>query len=119
MRCGFIGLGHIGKYLAGSLVRNGFEVTVYDLDPKAVEGLVAKGAKAATSIKVRPLASVPLVPPSSESSPAPPCSQSPPAPPTRVSAPVPPSRVSLRRTSTTAAGAISPIRCTRFQVNES
>ncbi|MEY3073823.1 MAG: hypothetical protein RLZZ554_497, partial [Actinomycetota bacterium] len=23
MRCGFIGLGHIGKYLAGSLVRNG------------------------------------------------------------------------------------------------
>ena len=51
MRCGFIGLGHIGKYLAGSLVRNGFEVTVYDLDPKAVEGLVAKGAKAATSIK--------------------------------------------------------------------
>ena len=51
MRCGFIGLGHIGKYLAGSLVRNGFEVTVYDLDPKAVENLVAKGAKAAKSIK--------------------------------------------------------------------
>ena len=51
MRCGFIGLGHIGKYLAGSLVRNGFEVTVYDLDPKAVEGLVAKGAKAASSVK--------------------------------------------------------------------
>ena len=25
MRCGFIGLGHIGKYLAGSLIRNGFE----------------------------------------------------------------------------------------------
>jgi 3-hydroxyisobutyrate dehydrogenase len=51
MRCGFIGLGHIGKFLAGSLVRNGFEVTVYDLNKEAAAPLVAKGAKLAGSIK--------------------------------------------------------------------
>jgi len=50
MRCGFIGLGHIGKFLAGSLVRNGFSVTVYDLDPNAVAALVAKGAQSASSV---------------------------------------------------------------------
>ncbi|MEY3700195.1 MAG: hypothetical protein RIT16_555 [Actinomycetota bacterium] len=51
MRCGFIGLGHIGKFLAGSLVRNGFEVTIYDLNADAGKPLVAKGAKWANSIK--------------------------------------------------------------------
>ena len=51
MRCGFIGLGHIGKYLAGSLVRNGFEVTIFDLNAEAGKPLVAKGAKWASSIK--------------------------------------------------------------------
>ena len=51
MRCGFIGLGHIGKFLTGSLVRNGFEVTVYDLNKDAAAPLVAKGAKLASSIK--------------------------------------------------------------------
>ena len=51
MRCGFIGLGHIGKFLAGSLLRNGFEVTVYDLNVDAAAPLVAKGAKLAGSIK--------------------------------------------------------------------
>lgn len=50
MRCGFIGLGHIGKFLAGSLVRNGFEVTVFDLDKSTGEPLVAKGAKWGNSI---------------------------------------------------------------------
>ena len=30
MRYGFIGLGHLGKHLAGSLVRGGFTVTVHD-----------------------------------------------------------------------------------------
>ncbi|MEQ8602769.1 MAG: NAD(P)-dependent oxidoreductase [Marivibrio sp.] len=48
MKIGFIGLGNVGAQLAGSLVRNGFDVTVYDLAPAAVEKLVAKGAKAAT-----------------------------------------------------------------------
>jgi len=51
MRCGFIGLGHIGKFLAGSLVRNGFEVTIFDLNAEAGKPLVAKGAKWASSIK--------------------------------------------------------------------
>ena len=51
MRCGFIGLGHIGKFLAGSLLRNGFEVTVFDLNADAAAPLVAKGAKLAGSIK--------------------------------------------------------------------
>ena len=51
MRCGFIGLGHIGKFLAGSLVRNGFEVTIFDLNADVGKPLVAKGAKWATSIK--------------------------------------------------------------------
>ncbi len=50
MRCGFIGLGHIGKFLAGSLVRNGFEVAVFDLDKSASDQLVAKGAKWSNSI---------------------------------------------------------------------
>ena len=51
MRCGFIGLGHIGKYLAGSLIRNGFEVTVYDLNKNAATPLIALGAKWAKSIR--------------------------------------------------------------------
>ena len=51
MRCGFIGLGHIGKYLAGSLVRNGFEVTVYDLNRDAADPLIASGAKWANTVK--------------------------------------------------------------------
>lgn len=51
MRCGFIGLGHIGKYLAGSLVRGGYEVTVYDLNKDAAISLIAVGAKWASSIR--------------------------------------------------------------------
>lgn len=45
----FIGLGHLGGHLAASLVREGFNVTVFDRDPAAVERLVAIGARAATS----------------------------------------------------------------------
>jgi len=48
MKIGFIGLGNVGAQLAGSLVRNGFDLTVYDLAPAAAEKLVAKGARAAT-----------------------------------------------------------------------
>lgn len=51
MRCGFIGLGHIGKYLAGSLVRGGYEVTVYDLNKDAAIPLIDMGAKWASSIR--------------------------------------------------------------------
>lgn len=48
-RYAFIGLGHLGCNLAGSLLRNGFEVTVYDHDPAAVRRLVALGATLAKS----------------------------------------------------------------------
>lgn len=48
MKIGFIGLGNVGAQLAGSLARNGFDLTVFDLAPAAVEKLVAKGARAAS-----------------------------------------------------------------------
>ena len=32
MRIGFIGLGNVGGKLAGSLIRNNFKLTVFDLD---------------------------------------------------------------------------------------
>jgi 3-hydroxyisobutyrate dehydrogenase len=32
MKIGFIGLGNVGGKLAGSLLRNGFELTVRDVD---------------------------------------------------------------------------------------
>ena len=44
MKIGFIGLGNVGGKLAGSLVRNGMEVTVHDLDPDRVAAFVAQGA---------------------------------------------------------------------------
>ncbi len=49
MRIGYIGLGNIGKYLAGSLVREGFEVTVHDLNKDAATDLLAAGASWASS----------------------------------------------------------------------
>jgi 3-hydroxyisobutyrate dehydrogenase len=49
MRYGFIGLGHLGGHLAASLLRAGFELTVYDLDEAAVAALVGKGARRAAS----------------------------------------------------------------------
>jgi 3-hydroxyisobutyrate dehydrogenase len=45
MRYGFIGLGHLGRFLAGSLVRAGFDLTVNDLDEINAEALIASGAK--------------------------------------------------------------------------
>lgn len=45
MRIGFIGLGNVGGKLAGSLIRNGLDVTVSDLDQKAATPLLEKGAK--------------------------------------------------------------------------
>ena len=40
MRYGFIGLGHLGKHLAGSLMRGGFTVVVHDRDRAAAEPLL-------------------------------------------------------------------------------
>ncbi len=49
MKIGFIGLGNVGAKLAGSLVRNGHDVTVRDLDPAIVDRFEARGAKSADS----------------------------------------------------------------------
>jgi 3-hydroxyisobutyrate dehydrogenase len=43
-RVGFIGLGHLGNYLAASLVRAGHSVTVTDLNRSLAAGLEAAGA---------------------------------------------------------------------------
>jgi len=51
MRVGFIGLGNVGGKLAGSLLRNGIEVTVLDLDPLLMESFAAKGAERGESPK--------------------------------------------------------------------
>ena len=49
--CGFIGLGHLGVYLAASLIRAGHNVTIHDLNKSLGDGLIAKGAKWANSSK--------------------------------------------------------------------
>lgn len=48
-RVGFIGLGNVGAKLAGTLLRNGFDLTVRDLERKAAEPLLAQGAHWADS----------------------------------------------------------------------
>ncbi|MDV7141636.1 NAD(P)-dependent oxidoreductase [Tropicimonas sp. TH_r6] len=45
MKIGFIGLGNVGGKLAGSLLRNGHDLTVRDLDPEAMAPFVELGAK--------------------------------------------------------------------------
>lgn len=44
MKVGFIGLGNVGGKLSGSLLRNGIDLTVHDLNEDLVEDFVAKGA---------------------------------------------------------------------------
>ncbi|MEC3860239.1 NAD(P)-dependent oxidoreductase [Mesobacterium sp. TK19101] len=44
MKIGFIGLGAVGGKLAGSLVRNGIDLAVHDLDAARVAEFTAKGA---------------------------------------------------------------------------
>jgi len=44
-KIGFIGLGNVGGKLSGSLVRNGMDVRVHDLNPEFVDTFVTKGAK--------------------------------------------------------------------------
>jgi 3-hydroxyisobutyrate dehydrogenase len=44
MHYGFIGLGNLGRHLARSLVRGGFEVSVYDLDRANAAEVLAAGA---------------------------------------------------------------------------
>ena len=49
MHYGYIGLGNLGAACAGCLVKDGFKVTVYDLNAKLAEPLVAMGATLANS----------------------------------------------------------------------
>ncbi len=51
MKVGFIGLGNVGEKLAGSLLRNKFDLTVIDLDSSLTKDFVAKGASATNSPK--------------------------------------------------------------------
>ena len=49
MHYGYIGLGNLGGHLAHSLIKKGYKVTVYDLDPKLAERHVRDGATLAAS----------------------------------------------------------------------
>ncbi len=47
MKVGFIGLGNVGAKLSGSLLRNGIDLTVHDLNQDLVAEFVSRGAKQA------------------------------------------------------------------------
>ena len=49
MKVGFIGLGNVGAKLARSLLRNGVDLTVYDLDKDLISEFEWQGAKPAKS----------------------------------------------------------------------
>ena len=51
MKIGFIGLGNVGSKLAGSLLRNKFDLTVKDLDQNLTKPFINLGAKVANSAK--------------------------------------------------------------------
>jgi 3-hydroxyisobutyrate dehydrogenase len=51
MKAGFIGLGNVGSKLAGSLLRNGHDLNVFDLDATKVAEFVAHGAVQADSAR--------------------------------------------------------------------
>lgn len=49
LKVGFIGLGNVGAKLSGSLLRNGMDLSVHDLNNDFVQAFVAKGARAGGS----------------------------------------------------------------------
>ncbi|HEY5739388.1 MAG TPA: NAD(P)-binding domain-containing protein, partial [Gammaproteobacteria bacterium] len=49
LKVGFIGLGNVGGKLAGSLLRNGVDLTVRDLDADVAQPFLDGGAKWADS----------------------------------------------------------------------
>ena len=51
-KVGFIGLGNVGGKLAGSLLRNGVDLTVRDLDKEAARQFLENGARWGTSPKL-------------------------------------------------------------------
>jgi 3-hydroxyisobutyrate dehydrogenase-like beta-hydroxyacid dehydrogenase len=42
MKVGFIGLGHMGAAMAGSLLQAGHDLTVYNRTPSKAQGLIAR-----------------------------------------------------------------------------
>ena len=48
-KIGFIGLGQMGKWMALNVLKQGFDLTVFDLDQQAVAALTEQGAKAAAT----------------------------------------------------------------------
>ncbi|MGK0272350.1 MAG: 3-hydroxyisobutyrate dehydrogenase [Cocleimonas sp.] len=44
MKIGFIGLGNVGAKLSGSILRNGFDLTIHDLDKNLAQPFLEKGA---------------------------------------------------------------------------
>ena len=50
MKVGFIGLGHMGAAMAGSLLEAGHEVTVYNRTPSKAQGLIDRGAHLAARV---------------------------------------------------------------------
>jgi 3-hydroxyisobutyrate dehydrogenase len=48
---GFIGVGNMGNPMAGNVLKAGFPMTVFDRAPKAMENLVAAGARGAASAR--------------------------------------------------------------------
>ena len=49
-KIGFIGLGAMGRGLAGNLIRKGFDVAVWDISAAAVDAMVAQGARRSEGI---------------------------------------------------------------------
>ena len=49
-KVGFVGLGLMGRHMAKSILRAGYELVVFDLNPKAAEALVESGARVAPSV---------------------------------------------------------------------
>lgn len=48
---GWIGVGNMGNPMASNVLKQGFPMTVFDLNPKAMENLIAAGAKRAASAR--------------------------------------------------------------------
>jgi 3-hydroxyisobutyrate dehydrogenase len=48
---GFIGVGNMGNPMAGNVLKASFPMTVFDLNPKAMENLIAGGARRAGSAR--------------------------------------------------------------------
>lgn len=49
-KIGFVGLGAMGRGLAGNLLRKGFDVAVWDISQSAIDAMLAKGARQSASI---------------------------------------------------------------------